>query len=259
MQKLIRESTSVHTSDEWKEVVNAIEESVPLYESISERISLNLAGPLRRRAIASLNAGSEEWVLDAGAGPGVSSRLLISQGFKKVVGLDPSRRLLRFASSRLDPSFDPVVGVVENLPFKDMSFASGTTCFALRDVKDTEQSVSELARVINAGGRFCIVDIGKPDRALARAFISFYIHYVMPRVATVLIRRRINGNPFKMIVPTFDRLLSNSKLVSLAKARFGTTDCFEFMFGGLVVVRAERKTESQKTRQSSLASTDCPL
>ncbi len=52
-----------HTSDEWKDIVGAIEESVPLYESISERISFNLAGPLRRRAIAQLNRDRGKWVL----------------------------------------------------------------------------------------------------------------------------------------------------------------------------------------------------
>jgi demethylmenaquinone methyltransferase / 2-methoxy-6-polyprenyl-1,4-benzoquinol methylase len=233
---------SAHTSDEWREIVEAIEESAPLYESISERISFNLASPLRRRAIAGLDAGHEEWVLDAGAGPGVSSRLLISQGFVKVVGLDPSRRLLRFASSRLGSSFEPVVGIIENLPFKSASFASSVTCFALRDVQNPGQSISEFARVIRMRGHLCIVDIGKPDRALARAFISFYIHYLMPRLAVVFIRRRINGNPFKMIVPTFDRLLSNGKLGNLTNAKFGPAKLDEFMLGGLIVVRAERRT-----------------
>src|SRR6266581_7664547 len=132
-----------HTSDEWKDIVGAIEESVPLYESISERISFNLAGPLRRRAIAQLDRDRGKWVLDAGIGPGVSSRLLVSQGFRKVVGLDPSRKLLMFASSKLEDRFDPVVGVVENLPFKDASFKSGMTCFALRDVRDPSRGISE--------------------------------------------------------------------------------------------------------------------
>ena len=236
----IREQLLAHTSNEWREIVDAIEKSVPVYESISERISFNLAGPLRRRAIASLNIAHNEWALDVGVGPGVSSRLMISQGFVKVVGLDPSRRLLRFAKSRLGRWFEPVVGVVENLPFRDASFANGLTCFALRDVQDRGKSVSELARVIRVRGHFGIVDIGKPDRALPRAFISFYIHHVMPRLTTVLIRRRIEGNPFRMILPTFDHLLSNGKLGALTKTRFGLATVNEFMLGGLVIVTAER-------------------
>ncbi len=233
---------SAHTSNEWKEIVQAIERSIPLYESISERISFNLAGPLRRRAIASLNAGHQQWVLDAGAGPGVSSRLLISQGFRKVVGLDPSRKLLRFASSRLGDRFDPVVGVVENLPFKDASFMSGLTCFALRDVRDPGQGISEFGRVVGEGGHLCILDVGKPDKAILRASISLYVRHVMPRLAIILIRGRIRGNPFSMIVPTFDRLLTNRELTSLTRERFGPSELNEFMLGGLVIVNAERRS-----------------
>src|SRR5712692_3066689 len=125
-----------HASDEWRKVVNAIDESIPLYESISERISFNLAGPLRRRAISNLSPDHEEWVLDSGAGPGVSSRLLITQGFTKVAGLDPSGRLLRFAKSNLGSEFHPVVGVAENLPFKAEAFNGTLACFALRDVRE---------------------------------------------------------------------------------------------------------------------------
>ena len=231
---------SAHTSDEWKRIVRAIERSIPLYESISESISFNLAGPLRRRAIAFLNARHDEWVLDAGAGPGVSSRLLISQGFHKVVGLDPSRKLLMFAGSHFRNGLDPVVGVVENLPFRDSTFRSGLTCFALRDVRDTGEGISEFARVTVDRGRLCIVDIGKPDNSLSRAFISFYIHRVMPRLAAILIRGKIRGNPFWMIVPTFDHLLTNMKLAALTRTRFGPARLEQFIFGGLVIVKAER-------------------
>ena len=229
-----------HTSDEWKDIVGAIEQSVPLYESVSERISFNLAGPLRRRAIAQLGQDRGKWVLDAGVGPGVSCRLLVSQGFRKIVGLDPSRTLLRFARQRLGREFDPVVAVAENLPFRDGSIASSITCFALRDVRDPGMAISEFSRVVCRNGRLCIVDIGKPDSLITRELISFYIHHLMPRLALVLIHRRIKGNPFWMIVPTFDRLLTNRNLENLTSSRFGPSRLSEFMFGGLILVSAER-------------------
>ncbi len=229
-----------HTRSEWKKVVNAIEESIPLYELISERISFNLAGPLRRRAIGMLNARRTDWVLDSGAGPGVSSGLLISRGFQKVVGLDPSRKLLRFAASSLGPEFHPVVGVAEKLPFRDSSFRSTLTCFALRDVQEPGQSVSEFSRVIGRRGRLCVVDVGKPDRAFERIIIGLYVRKGMPRLARLLVRGRIRGNPFQMIVPTFERLSTNRRLESLVAREFGPSRLKEFMFGGLVIVEAER-------------------
>ncbi len=229
-----------HTSDEWKKVVNAIEESIPLYESISERISFNLAGPLRRRAIGSLNAKPEDWVLDSGAGPGVSSRLLISQGFAKVAGLDPSRKLLRFAKLNLRHQFHPVVGVAENLPFRDECFSGTLTCFALRDVRELSPALGEFSRVVKAGGRLAIVDVGKPDGVFMRTLIGLYVRFEMPILARLLIRNRIQGNPFRMIVPTFDRLLTNHSLSSRVKQIFGPTILREYALGGLVLIEAER-------------------
>src|SRR2546428_13202500 len=69
---------------EWSGVVRAIEDALPIYESTSEWISLGLAGPLRRRAVAFLRSHRKEWVLDSGAGPGVSSRMLLEGGFEDI-------------------------------------------------------------------------------------------------------------------------------------------------------------------------------
>jgi len=94
---------------EWSGVIRAIEDALPIYESTSEWISLGLAGPLRRRAVAFLRSHRREWVLDSGTGPGVSSRMLLEDGFEDIIGLDPSIRLLRFAGSRLGRRFCPII------------------------------------------------------------------------------------------------------------------------------------------------------
>ena len=229
-----------HPDMGWRRVVGAIEESIPLYESISERISFNLAGPLRRRGIHHLNAKPDDWVLDSGAGPGVSSRLLITHGFVRVAGLDPSRKLLSFAKSSLGPEFHPVVGVAENLPFIESVFNNALTCFALRDVRELWNALAEFSRVVRAGGRFSIVDVGKPDGFYRRTLIGLYVRFGMPILARLLIRNRIRGNPFRMIVPTFNRLVTNESLESLMEETFGPTRLREYMLGGLVVLEAER-------------------
>ncbi len=232
-----------HTSDEWRKIVSAIEESIPMYESISERISFNLAGSLRRRAISNLSADHEEWVLDSGAGPGVSSRLLITQGFTKVAGLDPSRKLLRFAKSNLGPEFHPVAGVAENLPFKDEAFNSTLTCFALRDVRELGATLLEFSRVVKGAGRLSIVDVGKPDGVSRRTLVGLYVRFGMPILARLLIRNRIRGNPFRMIVPTFNRLVTNQRLKRQVGQIFGPTILREYMLGGLVLIEADRPAD----------------
>ena len=231
---------SSHTTDEWKRIVEAVESAVPLYESISEAISFGLAGPLRRRAIGWLTIFKEGWTLDLGSGPGVSTRFLVSQGFQKVVGLDPSQRLLKFAKSSADSGFHPVVGVAESLPFRAEAFTSILTCFALRDVMDLSQSLLEISRVSRQDGRFAIVDIGKPDGRFRSRLVSLYIRFGMPLLARLLIRGRIPGNPFRMIIPTFERLVTNESLNVLVQREFGPSRLREHLLGGLVVLEARK-------------------
>src|SRR5256712_2106728 len=237
---------STHTTDEWNAVVRAIEHALPFYESISEIISLGLAGPLRRRAIRRLEKYRTNWILDSGTGPGTSSRMMLEDGFEKIAGLDPSRILLRFAKATLGPGFHPVLGVAESLPFRPDAFSGVLTCFSYRDVRDKALSLVELARVVNREGRLEIVDVGKPDGLFRQNLIELYVTALMPILARVCIRGLTVGNPFRMIVPTFRRLGTNHAINRLAERKFGFARLHEFVLGGLVIVEATRTTQSRE-------------
>lgn len=236
----IEEAPSDRSIEEWKQVRAAVETALPFYEFISEVISMGLAGPLRRRAIRRLSDVRQSWVLDSGTGPGVSSRMLIKSGFENVIGLDPSIILLRSAKARLNKNFYPVLGVAEHIPFRTASLAGAITCFSLRDVRDRALSLQEFGRVLVDNGRLEIVDVGKPDDKFLRSLVGVYISLVMPVVARLFIGGRDNRNPFRMIIPTFQQLSTNRQLAALARRTLGLSLLHEFLFGGLVIVEAQR-------------------
>jgi ubiquinone/menaquinone biosynthesis C-methylase UbiE len=226
--------------DEWKAVVRAVERALPLYESISEIISMGLAGPLRRRAIRQLERYRTEWILDSGTGPGTSSRMMLEDGFKKIAGLDPSPFLLQHAKATLGHGFYPVIGVAENLPFRNNTFYGILNCFSLRDVRNTASSLAEFARTTNRKGRLEIVDVGKPDGLFRRKFIELYVAFIMPIIARFFVSGRTRGNPFRMIVPTFHQLARNRDVTRLAEREFGSARLHEFLLGGLVIIEADQ-------------------
>ena len=228
------------TTEEWHKVVRAIEESLPVYDFVSEKISFNLARLARARAIAYLGPYKREWILDIGVGPGTSTRMLLESGFKSIVGLDPSIKLLKHANQTVHNGFDPVRGVSEWMPFRGDSLAGALVCFALRDVRDLEDSLKEISSVVRENGRFGVVDIGKPDNAILRGFIGFYVKHGMPIISSVATRRRVQGNPFLMIVPTFNRLVSNQTLVKAVRNVFHQAELRSIMLGGLIVIEAEK-------------------
>jgi len=240
LRKSIRGHSSAHTTDEWTAVVRAVERALPFYESISEIISMGLAGPLRRRAIRQLERYRSEWILDSGAGPGTSSRMMLEDGFERIAGLDPSPVLLRHAKVTLGPSFHPVIGVAENLPFRSHAFSGVLTCFSFRDVRDKRLSLGEFARVASRTGRLEIVDIGKPDGTFQRRLMGLYIVLMMPIIAKFFIRGRMTRNPFQMIVPTFQRLAKNRSVTRMAEGEFGSARLHKFLLGGLVIIEADR-------------------
>jgi len=221
-------------------VVRAIEHALPFYESISEIISLGLAGPLRRRAIRRLEKYRTNWILDSGTGPGTSSRMMLEDGFEKIAGLDPSQILLQHAKATVGPGFHPVLGVAESLPFRPDAFSGVLTCFSYRDVRDKALSLVEFARVVGGGGRLEIVDIGKPDGLFRQKLIELYIAVLMPTIARSFIRGRTKENPFQMIVLTFHKLAKNRSVTRLAEQKFGSASLQEFLLGGMVIVEARR-------------------
>jgi ubiquinone/menaquinone biosynthesis C-methylase UbiE len=185
-----------------------------------------------------------EWILDSGTGPGTSSRMLLDDGFEKVVGLDPSAILLGHAKAELGPSFHPVLGAAENLPFRSKAFSGVLTCFSFRDVRDKALSMEGFSRVVNRKGRLEIVDIGKPDGTIRRKLIELYLTTLIPILARFFIRGRTTGNPFRMIEPTFRRLATNRAVTRLAEREFGSAKLHEFVLGGLVIIEATRTTQS---------------
>lgn len=166
---------------------------------------------------------------------------MIEYGFEEIVGVDPSKTLLRYARMRLGPKFNPIVGVAENLPIHDKLMTGIISCFSLRDVRDLGKSIAEFARVTQDNGRLEIVDIGKPDGPVLRRLISLYITTAMPTIARFWIGRRSRNNPFRMIIPTFRRLPTNQHLRILVERGFGASQLEEVMFGGLIILGAERR------------------
>jgi demethylmenaquinone methyltransferase / 2-methoxy-6-polyprenyl-1,4-benzoquinol methylase len=240
------QTTSTHTSDEWNAVREAVEQALPFYESISEAISFGLAGPLRRRAIRRLESSRKDWVLDSGTGPGVSSRMMLADGFEKVVGLDPSKLLLRSTATRLRDRFYPLLGVAEHLPIRSNCVWGVITCYSLRDVRDRSSAVSEFSRITRENGRLEIVDVGKPDNVFTGRLIGLYVVLVMPLIARAMIGRKAKGNPFRMIIPTFHRLPTNQSLTRLARDQFGSAHLNEFLLGGLMIIDALRTNNSHR-------------
>jgi demethylmenaquinone methyltransferase / 2-methoxy-6-polyprenyl-1,4-benzoquinol methylase len=225
----------------WRQVIRAIEESIPLYDKVNDAISFGKAQTARKFAIQKLQLADGLTILDSGIGPGTASKLIM-QSVKPglLLGFDGSAKQLKTAKSNLvsfgQTTIQFVRGSFEFLPFRDSMFDAIITCYALRDSLNLLQSIGEYERVCAKSGTFADVDLGKADNIIKRAGSTFYIRYLMPLIAKAAIVGKIKGNPWRMIVPTYKPLPTNRSLRSQMGNRFHNVELKEFLMGGIIVI-----------------------
>lgn len=90
-------------------------------------------------------------VLDVGCGDGQVSRLAAKLG-AQVVGIDPTWNCVRVAGER---GSNVARAGAAALPFADASFDAVVACLVFEHIRDVDQAIAEVARVLQPGGRFC--------------------------------------------------------------------------------------------------------
>jgi demethylmenaquinone methyltransferase / 2-methoxy-6-polyprenyl-1,4-benzoquinol methylase len=224
----------------WRNVILSIEETSTLYDEVNEIISLGRASKARTYAAQILMEESPKIVLDSGAGPGGMSVILLQHDPQmEVVTLDYSSQLQRACRERLKHHRGRVHFVracFEQLPFRSHSLDAVITAYALRDSTDFNQAISEYARAIKGRGHLAIAELGKPDNIVKRFFATVYVRYVMPLIAKALIWSRLEGNPWRMIVPTYQNLPTTGRLLQMLEARFDLLEKKSFLAGGMLVM-----------------------
>ena len=231
-------------SDLWRNVVQAIENAIPEYDTVNEKISLGQAMKSRQYAADQLDLRQSMIVLDAGIGPGTMSQTLLSRNSAiAIVGLDASTKLLQAARERFKSTQNNQVSYVraafEAVPLRTGAVDRIVSAYAFRDARDREIAIEEFRRVLGPDGCFAIVDLGKPDNAVRRVFVTIYVQYLMPFIARLSKSNRIQGNPWGMIVPTYRLLSPNANLTDALKKRFSKVTVHESLLGGVVVILAE--------------------
>jgi len=94
-------------------------------------------------------------VLDIGCGEGQVSRLAVGlDGVDRVTGIDPTSNQLATAARRAGgPTY--VQAPAEHLPFADATFDAAVACLVFEHIDGVDAAISEVARVLAVGGRFC--------------------------------------------------------------------------------------------------------
>ncbi len=224
----------------WNEVIEALDSIIDDYERVNHLISFRQDDKVRAKGLESVSPVNGVTV-ELGSGPGNYSKMIHERIEGELVCLDYSGKMHETAldmNHELEHHY--VRGVFESLPFRDDSIGFLTAAYALRDSLDKEASFNEVHRVLDMGGKFLLVDIGKPDNLILRTGMSVYMQIMVPLIGALAGGKR-QDNPWRILYDTFEILPKNGELSKLVKNIFGEASLTEHSLGGLVTLTAMKK------------------
>jgi demethylmenaquinone methyltransferase / 2-methoxy-6-polyprenyl-1,4-benzoquinol methylase len=223
----------------WKEVAEVLRSIIPIYDKVNMAISLGKADKYRRKGIDG-NIYSGDRVLDAGSGFGNMSKIARNTTDQSldVVLYDPLSRMLSSTRNFLPGSFHISLasGVFEFMPFRGQVFDAVLCGYSLRDSIELDSAIAEMHRILKKKGLLVIVDLGKPDNRLVRAFVSFYLEYILTIIAFLVAGQP--GLKFKTLHGTFKKWPRNSELYSLLCRHFSRVKFETGLMGAAIIVLA---------------------
>lgn len=162
------------------------------YDAMNRVLSFGLDRGWRRRTVRALQLGAAPRVLDLATGTGdLAIDIARMHPGARVIGLDPSPRMLAVARAKLDrrglsDRVTLVRGDAQALPYASCELDAATIAFGIRNVPDRPAALREMARVVRPGGRICVLELGEPRRGLLARAARFHTHHVVPRLGALL-------------------------------------------------------------------------
>lgn len=154
-----------------------------------EKILAFGSGPwYRRQALMRAGLGTGMRVADVGVGTGLVAREAVKLvgDAALVTGIDPSTGMM--AAAHLPAGVKLLEGRAEAIPLADASVDFISMGYALRHISDLEAAFKEFHRVLKPGGKFCVLEITKPETHAGRFALRTYMRAVLPLLAKLLAR-----------------------------------------------------------------------
>jgi demethylmenaquinone methyltransferase/2-methoxy-6-polyprenyl-1,4-benzoquinol methylase len=221
----------------WGEVLDVLEDVIPVYDKVNSVISFGKDKDFRAKGIFG-RVVQGNMVLDAGSGFGNMSKtaLKICNDDLQITLYDPLQPMLKNTRRLFTNAPSLACGVFEQIPFQNEKFDAVMCGYSLRDAISLKTAISEIHRVLKKGGRFVIVDLGKPDNSFLRFGVSFYLRMILPIIATMAAGKL--GFKFGTLYGTYKLWPKNKKLESLLLEKFSKVEFEKGMMGGAIMVAA---------------------
>jgi demethylmenaquinone methyltransferase / 2-methoxy-6-polyprenyl-1,4-benzoquinol methylase len=204
----------------------------PTYELVNSLASAGRDGYWRRQMVRLAEVRADDTLLDIACGTGDVARTFAAASTRPahIVGMDFSLPMLLQATDRPIERAEFCQGDALHLPFVDESVSIISCAFGIRNFQNLFDGLSEMHRVLRAGGRTVILEFSVPSRPLFRQLYLFYIRHFMPWIATLISRDR--SGAYRYLPRSVVSFQGRDAIISSLKAAgFARVTVHPFSFG----------------------------
>ena len=124
------------------------------------------------------------------------------------------------------------------LPFEDASFDCVTIAFGLRNLENCSAALTEMWRVLNAGGRLLVLEFSLPTTPILRAAYRFYLHRCVPLLGCFLTQKK---SAYDYLGDSIEAFPSGDAMCELMRRTGYVSPSFERLTGGIVTIYTAAK------------------
>jgi demethylmenaquinone methyltransferase/2-methoxy-6-polyprenyl-1,4-benzoquinol methylase len=194
------------------------DKAAPDYDWVSGMMSFWSDRFYRRDALRRAGLRSGMRLLDVASGTGLMIKAALELGVDPglVTGVDPSRGML--AKNRERNPVTLLEGTGEALPCADATFDFVCMGYALRHVEDLRKLFIEFHRVLRPEGRVLILEITRPNSAVALHLMRFYMQKLVPRLGWLRRRNRSTAKLMEYYWATIEECVPPPVILSALEA-----------------------------------------
>jgi demethylmenaquinone methyltransferase/2-methoxy-6-polyprenyl-1,4-benzoquinol methylase len=131
-----------------------------------------------------------------------------------------------------------VLGDAMKLPFDDQSFDCVTIAFGLRNLENCSAALTEMWRVLNAGGHLLVLEFSLPTTPILRAAYRFYLHRCLPLLGSFLTQKK---SAYDYLGDSIEEFPSGNAMCELMRATGYVSRSFEHLTCGIVTIYSAAK------------------
>lgn len=205
-------------SDKKATVTSMFDSIAHSYDFLNHFLSLGIDKSWRRKAIRIISeAYKNPVILDVASGTGDLAIAAMRIDPVHITGIDISDRMLEIGRNKINRKgltgrIELVRGDSEKIPFEDNIFDVAMVAFGVRNFEDPLKGLSEMRRVVRAGGMVLVLEFSKPLNFPFRQMYNLYFLNILPIVGRIFSK---NTRAYKYLPESVMQFPDNNQFMEL--------------------------------------------